>query len=110
MYKAIPIQKIDDKIKLSRPIKNGDKELTELVLDFDSLTGRDLIEAEKEGLDVAPPANISEMSKGYLTAVAARAARVRIDTILDLSALDYSIVTMTVQSFLFGIASPARQK
>ena len=38
------------KVKLSRPCKMGDKEITALDLDLEGLTGEDLVKAEREFL------------------------------------------------------------
>jgi hypothetical protein len=72
----------------------------EIKMDLDSLTGRDLIKAEVEARIIAGPSPVSELSKPYNAVVAALAAKVPVDMILDLPARDFTLVTMTVQDFL----------
>ncbi len=88
-------------IKLSKPYTFEGKEYTELKLDFDVLTGRDMIIAEAEVRVIADPAPVAELSKSYLAVMAAKAARVPVDLILGLPAKDFSKVTIEVQNFLF---------
>lgn len=89
-------------IKLSKPINVDGKEITEINLDLDSLTGRDLISAEAESRLIAGPSPVAELSKPYAAVVAAKAAKLHSDTILDLSARDFTIVTVFTQNFLLG--------
>jgi hypothetical protein len=89
-------------IKLSKPFTFEEKEYTEIKLDLESLTGRDLISAEAEARIIAGPSPVSELSKPYNAVVAAKAAKVPIDMILDLPAKEFTIVTMSVQDFLLG--------
>lgn len=89
-------------IELSRPVVLNGQEYTKLELDLDSITGRDLIKAEVEARVIAGPSPVSELSKPYNAVVAAKAAKVPVDTILDLPAKDFTTVTMMVQDFLLG--------
>lgn len=87
-------------VKLSRPVAFEGKEYAELTLDLDSVTGRDLIKAEAEARLIAGPSPVAELSKAYHAAVAAKAAKVPVDLILELPAQDFTRVTMAVQNFL----------
>jgi len=90
-------------IKLSNPRTINGKEYTKLELNFDNLTGRDLINAHKETTAMGDNSPVNEFSKTYLAAVAARAAKVKTDDILDLPARDFTNITIMVQNFLFGM-------
>jgi hypothetical protein len=95
-----------EKVILSRPYSFEGKEYTELTLDLEALTGKDMIEAEKETrilLRDNPP--LAETSKAYLAVLAAKAAKVPLDLIVGLPVKDFSSVTMTVQNFLFDYPS-----
>lgn len=89
-------------IKLSKPFIFEGKEYTELKLDFDALTGRDMINAEVEAKAIAGPSPVAELSKSYLAVIAAKSAKVPVDLIMALPAKDFSKVTIEVQNFLLG--------
>lgn len=93
---------------LARPFEFEDQEYTELLLDFDKLTGADMISVEREmkarkGL-IQPGEFIPmmELHKPYQAFVAARAAGVLPDLILALPAKEFSRITARVFSFLMG--------
>ena len=90
-----------ENIKLVKPIQYDGEEIKELNLDFDSLTGQDLLDAEKEGLEsnkkVAP---VKEFDKCYLSIVAAKAAGVATDMMPLLGAKDFTKITVRAQDFL----------
>lgn len=89
------------KVPLSKPIKFEDKEYKELKLDLESLNGSDIIAASNESKLMGDTYPVSEMSKTYLAIMAAKAARVPTELILQLPAKDFTLVTMVVQDFLF---------
>lgn len=90
-----------EKVILSKPFSFEGKEYTELVLDLDSLTGNDMINAAKESRVIGDTSAVPEMSKTYLVVLAARAAKVPVDMLLALPGKDFSKVTIRVQDFLF---------
>ncbi len=90
------------KIKLSNSINFEGTDYTELDLDFESLTGRDLINAEVEARMIAGPSPLSELSKPYNAVIAAKAAKVPVELVIDLKAKDFTVVTMEAQNFLLG--------
>jgi hypothetical protein len=92
-------------IEFRKPFTFEGKEYNNIVLDLDSLTGRDLIKAEAESRVIAgpSPSPMTEFSKPYNAVVAAKAAKVPVDMILDLPAREFTSVTVTVQDFLFGM-------
>lgn len=90
-------------IKLTKPVTFDDKVYTELELNFDVLTGRDLMQAEVEAKAISTGyAPVLELSKPYQAVVAAKAAKVPVDMIMDLPGRDYTKVTMAAQDFLLG--------
>lgn len=91
-----------EKVVLSKPFVFEEKEYQEIVMDLEALTGRDLITAANTAKTLGDPAPVAELSKAYLAAVAARAAKVPVDLIMSLPAKDFVAVTLTVQNFLLG--------
>lgn len=96
--------KADERIhKLSRPFTFEEKTYAELNIDFDKLTGDDLILAEtafkadnpQRGIDY-----VKETSKAYLAYVVAAAAGVHPDLIKQLPAKDFCSLTLRAQNFL----------
>ena len=87
------------KIKLNRPITINGVEMKEIELDFDKLTGADLISASRESGLLGDNALVPELSKQYLAVVAAKASGLNVDDIMKLSAKDFTAVTLTVQNF-----------
>jgi len=90
-----------DPIKLSKPYSYDGKDYEEINLDFDILTGNDLIKAEAEARIIGGPMPVPELSKQYQAVIAAKAARVHVDMITGLPAKDFSKITVMVQDFLF---------
>lgn len=89
-------------IKLSAPVKYEDRELSEIVLDLDSLTGDDLASAEAEMQLAGVVPVMVDTSKRYMMHVAAKAAGVPVELIGRLKAPDATKVTLAVQGFLMG--------
>ncbi|CAM3300531.1 MULTISPECIES: phage tail assembly protein [Paenibacillus] len=96
-------------IKLSRPVNWEDKEYNVLTLDFDGLSGDDMIAIESEfmsfikgmkGILVA----FKTDHPAYLTVVAAKAAGVDPFMLKKLSARDFLKVTGVAKDFLNGYA------
>lgn len=87
-------------ISFRKPFKFEEKEYTDLQLDLDSLSGKDVIEAETEARSMGVRAIMLESSKVYQAILAAKAAGVTIDLIQALPAKEFSSVTGEVQSFL----------
>lgn len=88
------------KIVLSKTYSFEGKEYTELTLDFDSLTGRDVINAEKEARILGDNTPLPEFSKTYQAVLAAKAAKVSVDMLMSLNVRDFTLVTLMVQDFL----------
>ncbi len=94
--------KQNQRVNLSKVITWEDVEYGNLLFNLDELTGNDLLEAEKEYAAEGGTAPVAELNKGYLSIVAAKAAKVPVELIRALPAKDFSQVTIMVQNFLFG--------
>lgn len=73
-----------------------------LSMDLESLTGKDVIDAENEARALGVRAVMLESSKEYQAIIAAKAAHVTVDLIKALPAKEFSSVTGEVQGFLLG--------
>jgi hypothetical protein len=90
-------------IKLTKPEKYEDAEVSELVLNFNSLTGKDSEEAQAERDALAGgPSMFIDGDKVYLGIMAAKAAGVPYGLIQNLPVKTHRQVTQAVQGFLFG--------
>ncbi|WII39195.1 phage tail assembly protein [Paenibacillus thiaminolyticus] len=97
--------------KLKKPITFVDKEYTELQLDFDSLTGQDLVDAQRQYLRLGLEnelVTVHENTKEMQAYVAARAANCPPELIFSLSLKDFSEITRMVQVFIFGVDADER--
>ncbi|MCM0759610.1 phage tail assembly protein [Sporomusa sphaeroides DSM 2875] len=87
-------------IPFRKPFTFEGKEYTEIRLDLDALSGKDVIDAEAEARAMGIRAIMLESSKAYQAILAAKAAGVTIDMIQALPAKEFSSVTGSVQGFL----------
>lgn len=91
-------------VKLSKTVEWEGKTYTELTMDYEGLTGRDMEAIDDElaamGVVVANP-NINHR---YHRLLAARAAKVPSDMLRTLPLRDYQKVTTTARSFLLATA------
>lgn len=87
-------------IPFRKPFSFEGKEYTEIRLDLDALSGKDVIDAETEARSMGARAIMLESSKVYQAILAARAAGVTVDLINALPAKEFSRVTGEVQGFL----------
>jgi hypothetical protein len=93
------------KYTLSRKVKVGGDEYSELTLNFDNLTGEDM-----EAVAALPGCNsgdmnVNEFSKTYLLNIAARAAGININIMRKFPIADCTALTMKAQAFLMGAVS-----
>lgn len=95
------------KMKLKKPINFEGELITELNLDLDCLTGKDMIDAQKEIQSLDVP--VLEFNKEYLAVVAAKACGMPTDLIPLLGIKDFSAITVQVQNFLLGEESVPEQ-
>lgn len=87
-------------IRLIKPTTFDGVEYKNLILDFDELSGQDLINATKEAKVLGDKSAVAEFSKTYQAVVAAKSAKVPVDLILMLKAKDFTQVTLHTQNFL----------
>ena len=89
-------------IKLKKAVHVKGKEVTTVTLDFDKLTGNDLIAAEAEArLLKAGEASVFASMK-YQAVVAAKAIGCPVDDIFDLGATDFKAIITPTINFLVG--------
>ena len=89
-------------IKLSETITVGNETLHELELDFNSLRGLDLLEAEKEARALGDESVMLTLSMTYHAAVAAKISVLSYDDVINLKGDDFTKVTNAVFAFLMG--------
>jgi hypothetical protein len=89
-----------ERIEFAKPVTIEGTEYTGLDLNFDKLTGDDIIACEREFTATGGVATVHELCKGFLAIVAARAAGVAPDVIRALPAREFSKVTVVAQNFL----------
>ncbi|KEO84756.1 phage tail assembly protein [Tumebacillus flagellatus] len=88
--------------KLSKSVNFDGKEYTELTLAFGELTGSDILAAEAQYLGTGGQPTVLETSKRFQAITAAKVAKVPVELIYQLSAKDFSKITMQVQNFLLA--------
>lgn len=93
------------KIEFSHPIKYKDNDITSLDFDFESLTGRDLIDTEETLKKLGYTVAAWEYSRTFLLYVAAKSAHIPADVLKDLPAADFTKIINEALSFLAGAAS-----
>ena len=95
------------RIKLTKTFTHNNKEYSELNFDFDKLTGQDLIDAEeitrRAGANIAIGA--ADFSRNYLVSVAAKAAGLPREALLNLCAQDFINILNQTLIFLSGVES-----
>lgn len=86
---------------LRRPFVFEDKQITTLTLDFDRLTGEDVLSAERRFYNEgAVPASAKEVTKAFQIYIVAAAAGVPVELVRALPAKDFTSVTLDAQNFL----------
>lgn len=90
------------KIILKQPLKVKDKEITEVELDFEKLTGKQLAAAEKEARAMGDQSPSVMVSMQYHSVIAAKMIGVSVDDILEMNAVDYKNIIVQVASFFLG--------
>ncbi len=94
-------------VKLNKPVTQDGKELAEVIMDLDSLTGADLATAEKEFVMSGGVASNMSASIGYHQCVAARACGIDIETVRAMTAKDAAYLATRAQIFLLDMELPA---
>ena len=87
-------------IKLRREYKFGAKNIKEIVLDLEELSGQDLVFAEKEYKARNKGATIKELEDGWALTVASKASGIKYGDLLGLKGTDYIKVLNKTKGFL----------
>lgn len=93
-----------EKVVLNGKIRVNNIETNELELDFDKITGRVMVEMETKSRAMGDNTPDLTFSMKYQLMLAAKAAGVIYDDLIDLSAIDIMAVLAEVKSFLFASA------
>ena len=90
-------------ITLGASISFNDEKIKKLELDFNSLTGVDICDAESDALGrFYTPLPDTNYSTAYQAAIAAKASGIPFDAILELKSKDFKTVTECTKGFLLG--------
>lgn len=89
-------------IKLKKPVTVKGKPVTEVNLDFEKLTGNDMIQAEKvaRAMGVGEASVLASMK--YQTIIAAKAIGCPVDDLFELGAVDFKNIAKETTNFLLG--------
>lgn len=89
-------------IKLKKPVTIKGKPVTEVNLDFEKLTGNDMIQAEKEAraMGVGEASVLASMK--YQAIIAAKAIGCPVDDLFELGAADFKNIVKEATNFLLG--------
>lgn len=88
------------KIKLKKAVMHKGQELDMLDIPLEELTGNDLIEAEKQIMQSGDAVVVTDFSRPYLIALAARAAHLPVETLKFMDARDFAKIAGEVRNFL----------
>lgn len=93
------------KYELVKPITVAGEERREIEFELDNLTGMDIINAQDDfeamgNIISGPP----ELNKKFLAFVLARVAKIPADAVFNMSAKDFTGLTLQVQRFLLSAA------
>lgn len=96
-------QASENEYKLRRPVEFEGQTYEALNLDFERLTGADIINCERQFAYLGGGAGLlKDTNKTYQAIVAATAAGVPFDLMKQLSAKDFTRITVMTQNFLIG--------
>ena len=87
-------------IKLRREYKFGAKNVKEIILDLEELSGQDLVFAEKEYKARNKGAKVKELEDGWALTVASKASGIKYGDLLGLKGTDYIKVLNKTKGFL----------
>ncbi len=88
-------------IHLSKPLKVKGEEVQDVVLDFDKLTGKDIIAAETQARAVGESVVPIYSSMRYQGIIAAKILGVKMDDIEELPSKDYINLITPIANFFF---------
>ena len=91
------------KVKLSKEYTLDGKKMKEIELNFEDLTGKDILEAEQTTVMIDNQmGNMLELSKAYQINIAATASGIPAEELKKLNLVDFTKLTMEVQANLTG--------
>ena len=97
-------------IKLRKPIKWNNEEVSELDLQPENLRPDDLIDTEEEIMKDKRIAVVMDSSRDYCIRLAARALKMPVETLKQLEIRDFRIVVDRVLSFLLDTDSTTNEE
>lgn len=89
-------------IFLETTLEVNGKEVKDITLDFNKLTGLDLLDAEQEARMAGDTTPVLILSSKYQCMIAARLLGAKYDDIIALPARDFVRITSAVANFLTG--------
>ena len=89
-------------IKLKKAIKINGEEKKTVNLNFDTITGNDLIEAERTLRALGDTSPSAYLSMKYHAIIAAKLMGIPLDDVLEMNATDFKNVTVAVAGFLLA--------
>lgn len=89
-------------VKLKTSLKFKDQTVNEVSLNFDNITGNDLVAAESEVRAMGDQTPSVFLSMRFQAAVAAKLIGVPVDDILALPVTDFRKLVLPVANFLLG--------
>ena len=92
-------------IQLKKAIKHKGQDIFSLDIPLEDLTGNDLIEVEEQIIKTGNFAAMTDFSRAYLIAVAAKAAHMPVEALRTMGAHDFSRVITEVRNFLMATDS-----
>ena len=97
---AAAVEVVDESniVQISKPLRGKD----ELIFDFAKIKGSTLLKCEKKAKEVDNSIVVPQLSMAFQAHVAAAAAGVKYDEIINLPGLDFMAVTLKVSRFLSG--------
>lgn len=90
-------------IKLSKEYTWEGKTYNEFKMDFDKLTGQDMLNIEKEMSEKGEFSLSPEVSPSYCVRIAARAAGVAFDVLANLPMQDFNRIRNIARNFMMGL-------
>ena len=87
-------------VKFSKEYTLGSKKIKEIDVDLEGLTGKDLMDCEREYRTRAKDSIIKELEDGWALTIAAKATGLKYGDFLKLGAIDFMKITGTVKGFL----------
>lgn len=89
-------------ISLKKAIKVNGEEKEKINFDFESITGRDLIDAEKVMRAMGDTTPSAFLSMNFHAIVAAKIIGIPVDDVFDMNATDFKNITVAVAGFLLA--------